>query len=178
MASILNVDKIRATGSTTDGLTVDSTGRVLTPARPVFEVNTNGAGTTTGTANSYVKVNWGTVVTDIGSNFDSTNNDYTIPIAGAYHLNCLLLLRDIANEDDGIHAAFHVNGSLSKYLAIRNRGESATGNFGYSGFLPVFGSWTHVFNANDVVDIRFLSNGVIGVHSSGAWSQFSGFLIG
>ena len=28
MASILNVDKIRATGSTTDGLTVDSNGIV------------------------------------------------------------------------------------------------------------------------------------------------------
>lgn len=176
MASILNVDKIRATGSTNDAVTVDSTGRVLTPARPVFEVHTTT--NTTGTANTYVKVNWGTVVTDIGSNFDSTNNDYTIPIAGAYHLNCLLLLRDIANEDDNIHAAFFVNGSLSKYLPLRNRGESATGNFGYSGFLPVFGAWTHVFNANDVVDIRFEATGVIGVHGSFTWSQFSGFLIG
>ena len=36
MASILNVDKVRATGSTTDGLTVDSSGRVLIPASQRF----------------------------------------------------------------------------------------------------------------------------------------------
>ena len=36
MASILNVDKIRAAGSTTDGLTIDSSGRVFKPATPAF----------------------------------------------------------------------------------------------------------------------------------------------
>ena len=36
MASILNVDKIRATGSTTDGVLIDSSGRVTTPAHPHF----------------------------------------------------------------------------------------------------------------------------------------------
>ena len=34
MASILNVDKVRATGSTTDALTIDSSGRVKQPALP------------------------------------------------------------------------------------------------------------------------------------------------
>ena len=36
MASILNVDKIRAAGSTTDGLTIDSSGRVTQPTKPIF----------------------------------------------------------------------------------------------------------------------------------------------
>ena len=36
MASILNVDKIRANGSTTDALTIDSSGRVLRPVIPAF----------------------------------------------------------------------------------------------------------------------------------------------
>ena len=175
MTGIIKVDTIQNNGGTT-AMSMDSTGRVLTPARPVFEVSTTT--NTTGTANAYTKVEWQTVVTDIGSNFNLTDNDYTIPITGAYHLNCLLLLRDIADADDGIHAAFHVNGSLSKYLPVRNRGESANGYFGYGGYVPVFGAWTHVFNANDVVDVRFLSNGAIGAHGSGAWSQFSGFLIG
>ena len=176
MTGIIKVDTIQNNGGTT-ALSMDSTGRVLTPARPVFEVHTSAH--TTGTAGTYVKVNWGNVVTDIGSNFNLTDDDYTIPIAGAYHLNCLLLLRDIADADDDIHVAFHVNGTLSKYLPLRNEGESATGNFGYSGYLPVFGAWTHVFNANDVVDVRFRGGGDgIGVHGSGAWSQFSGFLIG
>ena len=37
MASILNVDKIRATGSTTDGLTIDSSTYPYTN-RPMFRV--------------------------------------------------------------------------------------------------------------------------------------------
>ena len=37
MASILNVDKVRATGSTTDGLTIDSSGRVL-PNTVMYDV--------------------------------------------------------------------------------------------------------------------------------------------
>ena len=39
MASILNVDKVRATGSTTDGLIVKSSGQVTLPKIPYVMVN-------------------------------------------------------------------------------------------------------------------------------------------
>ena len=46
MASILNVDKVRATGSTTDGLTVDSNGIVDIPNTKIYALFGNNAVTT------------------------------------------------------------------------------------------------------------------------------------
>ena len=80
MASILNVDKIRATGSTTDAVTVDSTGRMFTPARPAMYIRKTGGSATFGTS----PVQWNDVVFDTASAWDSTNYRYNCPVAGLY----------------------------------------------------------------------------------------------
>jgi len=159
----------------TQAMTIDADGRITTPARPSFEVSKNA--TTNGTANTYVPVGWETERHDIGNCFDLTNNRFVAPIDGVYHFSFSILLSGVDAADDAIHCSFFVNGSQKNYYS-RNIGESANTTFGYGGFLPQQGSQTMKLSANDYVDIRFSSTGVINVYSGEDWSTFSGFLVG
>ena len=80
MASILNVDKIRAAGGTTNvididsscnttALTIDSSGRILTPAKPAFCVRKIG---TQGGINGVLQFN--STIFNTGNHYDTTNH--------------------------------------------------------------------------------------------------------
>lgn len=81
MASIINVDKVRATGSTTDGLVINSSGQVTMPQAIAFQAQKNditangGAYSTTGN----ITFNDTTVT---HSAWDGTT--FTAPVAGTY----------------------------------------------------------------------------------------------
>ena len=79
MVSKLEVDTIAHSGGTT-GMTIDSTGRILTPARPAFRARlTTGSG---GGSNGTLVFN--TEDFDIGGNYDTSNGRFTAPVAGVY----------------------------------------------------------------------------------------------
>ena len=82
MASELGVQTIQHTNGT-DAMTIDSSGRVLTPARPSFFVSHDPSSTVglTGT------VNFNTVHSNTGSHFDITNDRFVAPVAGFYHFS-------------------------------------------------------------------------------------------
>ena len=67
------VNTIKHTAGTT-AMTIDSTGRILTPARPSFHVATSA------TQDGGTVVNWNTKIFDIGNNFDTSTNLFTAPI--------------------------------------------------------------------------------------------------
>ena len=98
MASILNVDKIRANGSTTDGLTINSDGVVLQPQKPHALVTfTNNQG--------YVSKANGTVLdldvvteSNGGNHYDTSTFKFTCPIDGLY--NVAISTLSLSNEDD------------------------------------------------------------------------------
>ena len=79
----LNVGTIKEVTGTTTAMTIDSTGRVLQPAKPFFHVteanNTGGVGITGQLA-------FDTVVTNIGSHYD-TAGFFKAPVAGVYQFN-------------------------------------------------------------------------------------------
>ena len=91
MASILGIDTIQHQSGTT-AMTMDSTGRILTPARPHALVSFG-----EGTSGTYVSVNNNTVLPfdtiehEVGSNYDTTNKRYVVPISGLYQVcfNCI-----------------------------------------------------------------------------------------
>tara|TARA_R100000388_G_scaffold61553_1_gene45096 strand:+ start:151 stop:657 length:507 start_codon:yes stop_codon:yes gene_type:complete len=99
MASILNVDKIRATGSTTDGLTVDSSGRVFTPARPGFRAGSNGTQNNLTGIIIYNQVDQTTKGQYNTGMYDITTGKATIPIAGLYFYTAQLYPQDQAGCD-------------------------------------------------------------------------------
>jgi hypothetical protein len=79
MVSKLEVDTIAHSGGTT-GMTIDSTGRILTPARPAFRARlTTGSG---GGSNGTLVFN--TEDFDIGGNYNTSNGRFTAPVAGVY----------------------------------------------------------------------------------------------
>jgi len=84
MASILKVDKLRQTGSTADGLIVDSSGRITTPARPAFYAYADN-GWSNLPNNTWTTGPFDHVRYNIGSYYDTTNYKFVAPVSGIYH---------------------------------------------------------------------------------------------
>ena len=160
MASIINVDKVRATGSTTDGLTIDSSGRVLTPARPAFHAYSN-----TG-SNSYFSANaeavWNSTLVNIGDCYSTSTGRFTAPIAGTYFFMVTML------SSSGERLFFR----------MRKNGSDIAGTFvetlAVTGlYQSVSTSATITLAVNDYVSV-YLTTTAYG----GSYGNFNGFLVG
>ena len=80
MASTLKVNTIAHSGGTT-ALTIDSSGRILSPARPAFSGIHINAGGNTGLTGTVIM---NTEDFDIGGNYDNSTGIYTVPVTGIY----------------------------------------------------------------------------------------------
>jgi len=90
MASELGVQTIQHTNGT-DAMTIDSTGRVLTPARPAFSVYLNTAVTSQNYTGADAAIPFDSEDFDIGSNVSiSSNAVFTAPVDGVYQFNLSL----------------------------------------------------------------------------------------
>lgn len=156
MASILNVDKIRATGSTTDALTIDSTGRVKLPAVPAFSATTTGINNQTSGV-----INYNKELFDIGGNYSTTDKAFTCPVAGVYSFS----FSHYTVNGTISRAAIHKNGTLYAY---GHRVEGANNECGCTTILMNCA-------ANDVIDIRREEGDV---HTNLNYTHFSGHLVG
>jgi hypothetical protein len=168
MASIINVDKIRATGSTTDGLLVDSSGRITQPALPAWSAyNSSGAYTNTS------PIVFNSTEVNRGSIYSTSTGVVTIPVAGVYCINCYLYLR-VDNSEDG-----------TLRLQKSTDGGSNFSNVTYAYCYPTGVTQIHVtvtlshlldLSANDQLRITFSGSGEY--FSGSQESRFSGFLLG
>jgi len=177
MASILNVDKVRATGSTTDGVLVDSSGRVTTPARPAFFAYLTADQTMS--IGSWDKVDFNATDFDTGSDFDSsTNNRFVAPVNGVYQFNSSLNPDYSSGTNTRVFARFYKNGSAYAQFAHETLYSNDRG--------IVSGSITMKLDATDYVEVFIyleggttaVLNGATPSSSSGSPSHFSGHLVG
>ena len=182
MASILNVDKIRARGSTTDGLTIDSSGRVFTPQRPAFHaqllsnvalsadtvtlmsLKTNG--TSSPSTNSYNNLGH--------AGWDNTNSKFVAPVAGLY----LLFAR----------TAYYNNNSPSRFAEIKLtfNGSEAHDDLrfvgchsdvaSYADYDGIHGSRIVQLAVNDEIQMKVRST--VAVTVMAADTSMGGYLIG
>ena len=83
MASILGVETLQHTNGTT-AATIDSSGRILTPARPAFSVTQI---ETSGNAGQTGHYSFNTVDTNINNCWNTSNNRFEAPINGVYHFS-------------------------------------------------------------------------------------------
>ena len=144
-------------GST--AMTIDSTGRILTPARPAFHVGTSVSQDAT------LIVNWDTEFFDIGGNFNTTSNMFVAPIAGVYCFNCTALQ---AGNGAQMTISIRKNSSATGRFLARTDGDSGE----HHGC-----SVTAMFNlaVNDTVEV-YLEGGKI--YGDTNFSNFTGYLVG
>lgn len=179
MASILNVDQINNAAGTT-ALTIDSTGRILTPARPAFSVTQIEA---SGSASQTGHYTWNTVNTNVGSYWSTSNNRFEVPVDGFYSfsfsgLGCISTNNPITSGSYGHVGIQKSTDSGSSWSTLCIGYEYATGTS--LSFHPNLSCSVGVtLNAGDYVRLYVLSQYVYSNTAATAFNPtFSGFLVG
>ena len=120
MASTIKVNTIQGASNTattiktnggTDAMTIDTSGRILTPTRPSFYVRGNGGWKDHGstrvvyfkTSNQAVEV-----ISNVGSHYDASTGRFTVPVTGLYQFNVSLYCNQ--DGDGTTYAQFYVDG--------------------------------------------------------------------
>lgn len=161
MASIINVDKVRATGSTTDGLTVASSGYVIMPQRPAFFARAATQYSQTG----IIKYNdvTSTGCFNQGAHFSTTTYKFTAPVDGVYVFSNQVYTEGTNELDFTLYQNdVVVAGSRCNYTNAQN-------------YLGISGSWTLYCDSGHEV---YVSTGSTSHHTNSAYSYFSGHLAG
>jgi len=175
-----DVTNIKHSGGT-NALTIDSSGRVLTPARPCFSAYRN---TTSGTYYDSGDLVFDATTVNVGSCYDTSNGRFTAPITGAYHLSCSIgsIYDDNSGSqfgsNDWVQLQLRINGSSGNKNPKQYLRVNATFETGFS--------ISHVFQltAGDYVIAHIRANdtdsgdGGFAYDSSTGFMHYSGLLIG
>ena len=172
--STLKVGTIQDHANSITAMTIDASGRILTPARPAFRAEKRASNQTV-TSGVTAQVTFEHEAFDIGSNYDTSTSRFTAPIAGIYHFNAVV--RAVANNGtmDYVSMKLYKNGSL---YADMFQMQTASNQMGNS---HIGGSATVQLVATDYVSIHASISGtspVVHAHATGQRTWFSGHLIG
>lgn len=85
-ADTFRMNTIKSQDSDVTAMSIDATGRILTPARPAFHIRANPAIAMTASGWRTVNLN-GTKYTDIGNNVHA-DGYFVCPVDGMYQFNC------------------------------------------------------------------------------------------
>jgi len=175
--STLKVETISHTNNTT-GLTIDSSGRVLTPARPAFSVKRINSG---GGTDLSGHITFNTVTANVGSCWDGTNK-FQAPIAGVYFFSFVGFTCSSggnAQADNTAVKAYIEQDTDSSFGSPSMVASTYTYIFGTVGFFNVACSGVASLVANEYVRVNI---GAGHIYTSTLASHyppiFSGFLIG
>ena len=174
MASEIGVQTIQHTNGT-DAMTIDSSGRVLTPARPSFFAYVDTSDSSDNDYTSMTQVNFDAVQHNIGGHFSLSTNKFTAPVSGVYQFNWQVRL-------------YNVQSASSANTALKKNGLTHWGNslYVYGGLEDPQGghyvspgtSVTVQIDAGDEIDVHFNAAGDTTVRLQYAGTFFSGFLVG
>ena len=174
MASILNVDTINNAAGTS-ALTIDSTGRILTPARPAWSVTTSTSQTLT-TANTFQTVTFDTETVDVGGHFDLANNKYVVPVSGLYQVNVIVNYIGSGDSVRYISTALYIGTTKFVESVTHLSNETNNGDYATGVICGIYN-----FTANDELTVQTTSalSGELQINAiQPGMPQFSGFLVG
>lgn len=157
-----NSGTVALQGAGTTGLTVDSSGYVLTPTRPAFRARCSQA-TFSGTSEI---IPFNSVVTNIGGCYSNSTYRFTAPVSGMYQFDAGVYVNQ--NTSNYGILRIDVNGSPIKYAETQGAALVVSLHIGICTYL----------NANDYVYAYWQQNGGRQYYQGSQESHFSGFLIG
>ena len=178
--SNLLVQNIKHTNGTT-AQTVDSTGRILTPARPAFLAYLSATQSNISNGNSYVTIQFDSEVYDVGGVFNTSTYKFTAPISGTYSVYAQARLQQIDTAADHlILSILRTNSSGVEQEAWQNvidPDQFDTDSDYHTFFIQVADS----FSANDTAHVTVVQGGgtsQVDVQHYSKNSYFGGYLIG
>ena len=139
--SNLLVQNIKHTNGAT-AQTIDSSGRVTTPARPSFSAYLSST-VSYGSANTAQKVTFNATHHNVGSHYDTSTGKFTAPLTGVYYLSACVYIYSVTVAEIG----FYINGTNTYRFAVNSRAGSAVNPNGGQG------SITPLLTANDYVEV-------------------------
>ena len=170
MASILKVNTIQDATNSTTAISVDTAGRVTTPARPSFFAHRAGQGNQSISATTNTLVQFNQTDHNIGSHFNTSTYKFTCPVSGVYHFDTWLYIY----STDSAEVRYYVNdASIVRIASVRAASDVNPNGAG--------GGITIQLNANDTVSVYAYANDSAAVYDGSASEKattFSGFLVG
>ena len=169
--STLKVDAIRSSGGSADGLTMDSSGRVLTPARPAFLAYDASSGHQELTHGSWQIVPFDTTSINTGGHYNTSTYRFVAPVAGLYFFYLQLYM---AKEGGTRYCGIYKNGSS---VALSQIGSSTSTDDGTATATRILELSVndyvqpYIFHSVDT-STSYYSN------ASGVYSYFMGYLLG
>jgi len=160
MASEIGVQTIQHTNGT-DAMTIDSSGRVLTPARPAFHASTNGAGSASYFTPGVVVFPHADV--NVGSCYSTSTGKFTAPIAGTYYFSGMML----SNVNTRLFFQLRKNNTVINGTQIETVSAS-------SQYQTASTDCVITLAVNDLVHLHLTNNDAYGSQ----YCNFKGFLLG
>jgi len=153
-------NSMRFRTNASDRMTINDSGYVTIPNQPFVRLklssHINSSGSTVNSPGN--QVTGFTVMENVGSHWNSSNNNFTCPVAGVYQVSVFFIKYP---HSGAAHVDLHKNGSYIN--AIRWRGHE-----GGTSYHQVAGTASVTCAANDVLDWHYF--GGAGVHDeNGSW---------
>ena len=166
MTSILKVSEIQDPTNGTTAATIDSSGRILQPAKPAFKATC--AAQTIATSTHVIMNAVGTVF-NVGGHYSTTSKTFTAPVAGIYYFYGTWFGSGSAGR---AMTSFYINGTRSsEHLTLMSN---------VNGGVPYPGSDTFQLSANDEVQWYGYqeSGGNVAINTNSNITHWGGYLIG
>jgi len=180
MVSKLEVDTIAHSGGTT-GMTIDSSGHILTPARPSFLAYMSATQSNIANSNSDVTVQFDSEVYDVGGVFNTSTYKFTAPISGTYSVYTQARLQQIDTAADHLILSIlrtNSSGTVQEYWQnVIDPDQFDTDSEYHTFFIQVADS----FSANDTAHVTVIQGSgtsQVDVQNYNKNSYFGGYLIG
>ena len=182
MSSILKVDTIQNTGGnnliTTDsnttslknpngttGLSIDSAGRMLTPARPAFHAKKSGSAAWQSLGGtSQVTIPFDSTNYNVGGHYNTSNYRFVVPVAGIYFFHAQIY----HDANSYFQVRLKLNGNDRVFSQNREQGTTKCATISYQ------------FAVNDYVEVTGLTSNSDSDdwYSASTYSYFCGHLVG